>query len=187
MQIVRSLLGPISIDGATPNLSIDESIVEATGAVAVAATNALASIQRCTLFGKVNVQRLQAGNSIFTEVISAARRQSGCVRFCYVPPGSSTPRRFRCQPDLAMAQVDKAQQAAVAARIGASFTSRRFADPGYGQLAATTSPEIATGAEDESEMGAFSFLMQPQRDASLVAALDEYLRAGLEAGLFHAT
>ena len=187
VQIVRSLLGPISIDGATPNLSIDESIVEATGAVAVAATNALASIQRCTLFGKVNVQRLQAGNSIFTEVISAARRQSGCVRFCYVPPGSSTPRRFRCQPDLAMAQVDKAQQAAVAARIGASFTSRRFADPGYGQLAATTSPEIATGAEDESEMGAFSFLMQPQRDASLVAALDEYLRAGLEAGLFHAT
>jgi hypothetical protein len=187
VQIVRSLLGPVAIDGATPNLSIVESIVQASGASAVAAANAHASIQRCTLFGTVDVQQLEAGNSIFTDRVTSQRRQSGCVRFCYVPPGSSTPRRFRCQPDLAMSQVDKNQQAAVAARIGPSFTSRRFGDPAYAQLAATASPECMTGAEDESEMGAFSLLMQPQRDANLRAALDEYLRAGLNAGLFHVT
>ena len=30
-------------------------------------------------------------------------KQSGCVRFSYVPPGSLTPRRYRCQPDLEIA------------------------------------------------------------------------------------
>ena len=187
VQVVRSLVGPISIAGATPDLTIEESIVQAAGAAAVTAPQVAASIQRCTVFGTVDVQRLQAGNSIFTAIVTVRRRQMGCVRFCYVPPGSATPRRFRCQPDLATANLDKAQQAAAAARIGPSFNSRRFGDPGYGQLAATASPEIVTGAEDESEMGAFGFLMQPQRDASLRAPLDEYLRAGLAAGLFHVT
>jgi hypothetical protein len=36
-------------------------------------------------------------------------------------------------------------------------------------------------------MGAFSFLKQPQREANLRAALDEYLRWGLEAGVLFAS
>jgi hypothetical protein len=36
-------------------------------------------------------------------------------------------------------------------------------------------------------MGAFMFLAQPQRRANLRAALDEYLRLGLEAGVFPVT
>jgi hypothetical protein len=44
--------------------------------------------------------------------------------------------------------------------------------------------EITTGAEDGGEMGAFHLLQQAQRIANLRTALDEYLRVGLEAGVF---
>jgi hypothetical protein len=36
-------------------------------------------------------------------------------------------------------------------------------------------------------MGAFSSLKQPQREANLRLALDEYLRSGLDAGIFFVT
>jgi hypothetical protein len=36
-------------------------------------------------------------------------------------------------------------------------------------------------------MGVFNHLQQPQREANLRAALEEYLRFGLEAGLFYVT
>jgi len=44
--------------------------------------------------------------------------------------------------------------------------------------------EIRTGAEDGSEMGAYHFLQTPLREADLRAALTEYLRTSIEAGLF---
>ena len=187
VEIVRSLIGPIAIAGPAPDLSVTESIVDATGGAAIAATEAFTAIQRCTIFGTVDVQRLEAGNTIFNDKVTTARRQSGCVRYCFVPVGSATPRRFRCEPDLAVSQADSLDTAGVIARIGPSFTSRAFASAAYGQLSATTSPEILTGDENESEMGAFGFLMQPQRAQGARAALDEYLRAGLEAGLFFVT
>ena len=56
-----------------------------------------------------------------------------------------------------------------------------------GQLAATTATEIETGADDETEMGVFGFLAQPQRRENLAVALGEYLRFGMEAGSFDAT
>ena len=36
-------------------------------------------------------------------------------------------------------------------------------------------------------MGAFHYLFQPQRETNLRVRLDEYLRFGLEAGIFYAT
>jgi len=42
-------------------------------------------------------------------------------------------------------------------------------------------PEIQTGAANGAEMGVWNLLQQPQREANLALALDEYLRFGLEA------
>jgi hypothetical protein len=67
------------------------------------------------------------------------------------------------------------------------FTSIELAQPGYRQLARQCALELRTGAEDGSEMGVWSFLKQPQREANLRTALDEYLRFGLEAGLIFVT
>ncbi|HEY9639430.1 MAG TPA: hypothetical protein V6C57_03045, partial [Coleofasciculaceae cyanobacterium] len=73
----------------------------------------------------------------------------------------------------------------IMSRLQPRFTSEQYGDPGYAQLSQDCSVEIRTGAEDESEMGAFSFLKQPQREANLRASLDEHLRFGLEAGIFY--
>ena len=45
--------------------------------------------------------------------------------------------------------------------------------------------EIRKGADTGASMGAWCFLEEPQREANLLSALDEYLRFGLQAGLFY--
>jgi hypothetical protein len=84
-----------------------------------------------------------------------------------------------------------AEEAAIRAEVEALirplFVSRELGDPGYGQLELRCAVQIRTGAESGAEMGAFEFLKQPQREANLRDALDEYLRFGLEAGLFYVT
>ena len=67
------------------------------------------------------------------------------------------------------------------------FTSLRYGDPAYCQLRRSTPAAIRTGADDESEMGVTHELYAPQREANLRIRLDEYLRFGLEAGIFYAT
>ena len=67
------------------------------------------------------------------------------------------------------------------------FTSIKFGDPGYMQLAGTCPLQIKTGAENGSEMGVFCFLKQPQREKNLQIALSEYLPIGLQAGVIYVT
>ena len=158
------------------------------------------TLERTTIFGGTVVHELAlASETIFTGTVTAQRRQAGCTRFSFVPEGSQSPRRYRCQPDLALADyaqkagkamvddLTEAQRAAVLARLTPTFSSERYGDPAYAQLARTCAEEIRTGAEDGSEMGAFSHLKQPQRAANLRASLDEYLRFGLEADIFFVT
>ncbi len=159
------------------------------------------TLVRTSVLGPVHVKEMRlASEVIFSDPAVAERRQAGCVRFSFVPSGSRLPRRFRCQPDLEIARqltaaggeaLPPAVQAALRQRVASwlkpSFTSTRYGHPAYGQLSLTCPLEIKTGAEDGLEMGAFSFLKQPQREANLRANLDEYLRFGLEAGIFYAT
>jgi Phage tail protein (Tail_P2_I) len=188
VALERSICGAIDLPAAVPDLSLLDSIVDA--AQAVAAAGATTRIQSCTILGTCAVHTLRADNSIFDGVVTAERRQVGCVRFCFVraDPAVRVPRRFRCQPDLALdGVVDPAQRAAIVSRLVPSFISTAYGDPAYGQLAFGCPPEIRTGAEDGSEMGAFWSLKQPQRVANLRTVVDEYLRFGLEAGVFYVT
>ncbi len=73
------------------------------------------------------------------------------------------------------------------AALKPDFASTRYGTPAYGQLAGTCAAEITTGADDESEMGAFHDLFQPQRAANLRARLDTYTPAGTDAGISNAT
>jgi hypothetical protein len=158
------------------------------------------TLERTTVFGAVQVRELAlASEVIFTSPVTATRRQAGCVRFSYVPPeGSLTPRCYRCQPDQALDQrarelqsqrktLSSAEKTVIQARLRPSFTSTYYGDPSYAQLDLTTAEELRTGAEDGSEMGVFSYLKQPQREANLRHRLEEYLPFGLEAGLIYVT
>ena len=67
------------------------------------------------------------------------------------------------------------------------FTDRRYSRPAYLQLSRGIFPGIATGADDDGEMGAYHKLFAPQRLANLRLRLDEYLPVGLEAGVIFET
>jgi hypothetical protein len=76
---------------------------------------------------------------------------------------------------------------AVSAWLVPTFTSSHYGSPGYGQLAAGGVSQIATGAEDGSEMGVFAQLKQPQRAQNLRTRLGEYLPVGLDGTLIDVT
>jgi hypothetical protein len=179
------------------SLHISDSIIDQEGGTALSADAADALIERSTILGKSSLRSLKASDSIFTGAVNVRDRQNGCVRFCYLPPDSSRQRSFRCQPDLALAEMeaqlppgehlslDERDQTII--RLRPVFTGMRYGDPAYGQLSQACAKEIRTGAEDSSEMGAFCSLLQPQREANLRSALEEYLRFGMEAGIFYVT
>lgn len=177
----------------------DDPQCEALGAPGWPLAHAVLTIERSTVFGRIYTHAIDlAENSIFMDRIKVGRRQRGCMRFCYVTPGSRTPRRYNCQPDL-VEKPFKAQfeQGEISAderdralerermRIRPQFKSIRYGTPTYCQLADTCAEEIKRGTDDESEMGVFHDLYQPQRAANLRARLDEYTPAGMEAGIIH--
>jgi uncharacterized repeat protein (TIGR01451 family) len=357
VAIERSILGSIQVNqdevGSDPlPIRLSDSILDATspereavGAPSWPLAHAILTIERTTVFGEIQTHAIElAENSIFVGRIRVARRQLGCMRFCYVTPGSRTPRRYRCQPDLveqeALAAIPtqdagspvsasfvvddgshtapmsdcsepegtanlqltfevsnamplvgetivftltvdnhgprdatgvevtivppglatnpeesclegenftisqgsfdgdqpepiwllgdlKAGQRAmfsapvtvtgpcepsavtavitaytlegdgkafisdaieqVRERVQPRFNSTRYGAPAYAQLALYCADEITRGADDESEMGAFHDLFQPQRAANLEARLDEYVPAGMDAGIIYAS
>ena len=200
VTILSSITGPIRLPRTSRQLTIRDSIVqslpvEGVERPAIAATDAgdepgpPTTLERVTVLGAVVVREMTlASEVVFTRPVLCERRQTGCVRFSYVPPGSITPRRFHCQPDLALEGLsDPADQALARARVVPAFTSQRYGNPAFGQLRLSTAIEIRTGAESGSEMGAFSALMYPQREANLRARLEEYLPFGLEPALIYVT
>ena len=195
VALSRAITGPITLDPDIPTLSIVDAIVDGGAGVAIDAPGTDANIQSSTVFGGIvhagapGVRTLEAGNSLFDGPLIVERTQAGCIRYSYVPTDASrTPRRYHCQPDLALAGVsDPGVQVATRARLTPQFTSIRYRDPGYAQLGTGCAVEIRSGADDGSEMGAFYLLKQPQRDTNLRVALLEYLRFGLQAGIFYVT
>lgn len=197
-------LDPIRICISDSILDATDPELEAIGTPDCRVGYAILTILRSTVFGQVQVHAIElAENCIFEGRITVARRQLGCMRFCYVTPESRTPRRYQCQPDLVMkkkaedlrqeAKINKldepgeaviqAAQKREAVRVHPVFNSVRYGMPVYCQLAECCAEEIKRGADDESEMGVFHDLFQPQRLANLRVRLDEYLPARMDVGV----
>jgi hypothetical protein len=151
-----------------------------------------ARIENSTIMGQVDVGILEmASNAIFSDKIFVKRLQAGCVRFCYVHEGSRTPRRYHCQPEY----FNSAKPPSLLSRLENNddddflnviprFVSMTYGDPGYAQIQKRTSSIIFEGADNGSEIGAFNSVYQAQRLKNLREALNEYLRFGMEAGIF---
>jgi len=213
LEISRSILGTILViadeAGADPvPVYISDSILDATAPDQQALSGpdcefGYVTLHACrtTVIGEVHAHAIQIADScIFDGCVRVARRGAGCVRFCYVPPGSRTPRRYHCQPDQAWADLrDQAERglidiadlpalrALAATRIRPEFTSVRYGTPAYGQLATGCATEITRGADDGSELGAFHDLFQPQREDNLSERLAEFSPAATDAGIIYVT
>jgi hypothetical protein len=183
----RCMLGPISLPAAESRLAVESSILDDAGAAAaVSAADAAVTLDRSTVLGKIEVRELEASETLLMAPATAARRQVGCVRFSFVAPGSTTPRRYRCQPDLATKDLPLAQIPAATIRVTPAFESLAFGQPAYALLAPWCAREIREGGEDEREMGAMGLVETARRLANLERALADYIRFGREAGLLDA-
>jgi hypothetical protein len=188
VELDRSIVGPVAFSEQGPRLTATYSIVDGASGVAVSAAAASVALNTATILGDLSARQLDASDSLLTGAVAVERRQVGCLRFSYVREGAVAPRRFRCQPDLALADVDDPQQAAlVRSRLTPVFSSTSYGDPAYGRLDDRTDPALSTGSSTGAAMGAFSDLAEPQRMTNLAAVLEEYLRLGLEAGVIHET
>ncbi|MEM7202438.1 MAG: hypothetical protein AAF628_19355 [Planctomycetota bacterium] len=207
-DLVFSITGPLRVPAGVAVLWILDTIVDGLGAVpALEAPSGgeagATSIERSTILGSSHVRTLSASETLFDEPIVAEHRQDGCVRFSSLPDGSLTPRRYECQPDVVIAdRIAEAEAEAGAALVEAekaaireevrswlvpSYTSTRYGHPAYLQLRRSSPVELREGAEDGSEMGAYSHLKTPQRATNLAVRIDEYLPVGLVPGILYVT
>ena len=191
VAVHRSIIGGIrAAEFATVNCS--DSILDATDPtnVAYAAVDSVnggggLTLTGCTVVGKIHAELLTlVSNSILWGALAAAdsapwvsalvadRKQEGCVRFSFIPYQSVTPRRFKC--------VERAL-----ASPQPYFFSLRYGRPNYLKLLVSTDDSIRRGADDGGEMGAFHFLLAPQRESDLQIRMQEYTPVGLEVGLIY--
>lgn len=201
LAVDRSIVGRISINpggGATTgDIVVTDSIVSKDEAAnpAIAAAALDAHLKNVTVFGTSTFKSLEATNVIFVEPAAATRRQSGCVRYSWVPTASAVPRRFRCQPDLAIAAAaaKKGSPLTAAERVTAVlgvtplFLDTSLDEPTVAMLHPLTRDAIRLGGENETEMGVFSAAAEGLRVANLTSLFDDYVPFGLEAAVLDDT
>jgi hypothetical protein len=191
LQLTRVISGPIAA-GEGGSTSVSGSVLDATSPYYVAhAGPDLASagpdltITGSTVIGKVRARTIAlASSSIFharlgdtdpwTAPVWASRRQAGCVRFCWLPPGSIAPRRYSCLPPEQAAEDLLAPQ----------FMTTRYGRGAYCLLAGDCPIAIWTGADNGSQLGVYQQAQETEAVRNVQIRMPEYLPARLEAGVF---
>ena len=160
---------------------LDEAFPVALGNAAIAVADATVTLSQVTVLGRVAVHRLQASDSILDDFAVVDDTQDGCVRFSAYSNGSRLPRQYQ------------------SARIpeGAPvFTSTRFGQPAYSQLldgadqaitGGTAGATLSAGADNGSEMGAFSLNLAPVKEQGILTKYAEYMPLGLTPVIVHVT
>ncbi len=190
VEIENCILGPI-LAGPDARVTLKNCIVDAGSAsqLALGSTGKEPGgtwrIEKCTIIGNVDVRVIElASNSIFLGTsVTAAHRQEGCVRFSWLEKSARVPRRHKCLPRdeiEPLTNIDLND-------IRPLFSALQYGKSSYCQLHLLCPEPILRGADDDSEQGVYHDLFQMQRQAQLQARLQEYLRFGLEAGVFYVT
>jgi hypothetical protein len=161
------ILGPISTSGVgvIDSISLSDSIVQAaSGQKAIVQAPGPVSLQRVTIIGDLALERLYATETLVIGTATVADTQWGCFRFSAAGLGSRLPHPF----------------ASVVLDSGTILlSSARFGDPHYCQLSEAAPESIRRGAEDGSEMGAFSALNNPIVLDGLSTKIEEFMPFGL--------
>jgi hypothetical protein len=168
LLIDHSIIGPIRIQGAgaIEKLIIRDSIVQSIAPLVPAIDVPTIDVEmfRTTVFGAVSCNQLNASEVLITGPGNVTDTQNGCFRFSAVLAGSRVPHPYESH---------------FITDTNHFFTSRSFGQPGYAQLSLTAPPGLLRGAENGSEIGAFSGQHNPIRFDGLRAKVDEFLPFGL--------
>jgi len=187
VDIENCIIGPLHVAAGT-SVRMRNCVIDAGSAAAWAICSSQTpvgipagswQIENCTVIGNVAVHDLElASNTIFHgESILVQRRQEGCVRFCRLPDVAAVPRRHKCVPSN--------EGCGCAASPEPQFISTCYGDASYCQLSRSCPDAILYGADDECEMGVYHDSLERRRERYLRGRLNEYLRFGLEAGVFY--
>jgi hypothetical protein len=170
----KAAAGPTGSTLAEVNrLLLEIAYPVALAPVAFASADATVEIVRSTILGPAHAHRLSASESILAGPVSVDDPQTGCVRYSAVVEGS---------------RLHQPYESVVIRERAAVFVSRRFGDPGYAQLSVSADREIveaepgrtvSAGAQNGSEMGAFSRELNPIKERALEIKLLEYMPIGL--------
>ncbi|MGH9606628.1 MAG: hypothetical protein ACRD3N_13125 [Terracidiphilus sp.] len=187
----RVVTGPIALPNGC-SARICGSIVDAGSPYCPAiAGSDLASpgptlhIENSTVIGRVWAQAIRmASNTIFyarlgrhdpwAAPVWAARVQVGCVRFCWLPASSITPRRYECLPPNAQSQP----------ALEPNFITLQFGKPGYCLLSGDVPMAVWKGADNGSQIGVFYQIQETEAVTNIQIRSAEYLPANLECGVF---
>ena len=168
LLIESCISGPIRIegDGYVEKIVIKDSVIQSivNAVPALSLPDAELHLERVTVIGNISTQSLWATDSLIFGTGDIFDTQSGCFRFSAAQKISRLPRQYR---------------SVWIENMPALFTSMRFGDPGYIQLTENTPDSIARGAENGSEMGACSTLINPVKYDGLRAKVEEYMPFGL--------
>ncbi|NAZ73954.1 hypothetical protein GTQ99_00715 [Kineococcus sp. T13] len=168
LVVDSAVLGPVATSGpaVTGNLSVSDSVVTTDGASAPALAVADLDVALCdvTVLGTASARSLTATSTVFAEPVVVTRRQTGCVRYSYVPDGSATPRTFRCQPALALAAASAgtdsplpdSEARLVRLSVTPVFMDASADEPTFAVLHPLCPDAIRSGGQDDGEMGAFA-------------------------------
>ncbi|MBN9559407.1 MAG: hypothetical protein J0H14_01600 [Alphaproteobacteria bacterium] len=192
LTLDRCITGPVLVHAAA-SARVTNSVIDATARwrVAYAGPDLMGEggslhVEDSTVIGKLRTHRLPlASNTIFlarrpvhdpwAAAIWCTRRQSGCVRFCFVPSDAITPGQYRCLPGA---------NTSLEYALAPQFVSLRYGSPSYALLSGDCPVAVWQGADDESQIGAYHLLYETQGVGNLRTRIDEYLPFGLEAGIF---
>jgi len=177
--IQRSITGALAVDERY-HLDIEDSIVDAglgfddapTGLFAIAAATGPANgwgaaldFDGLTCFGPVRVAAVGGLGGIFTQRAEVLDNQHGCIKWsAFSGDGDRLPPNHFCvyAPD---------------ARV--VFTSERFNDPGYAQLACETDHHVRELGPDDDAMGALGFQLEAHKWINLQVRLREFMPVGV--------
>jgi hypothetical protein len=157
---------PCSVGSIVIRDSIVQNLLPNTPAIATRMGRV--HLERVTVLGDVAVNRLDASEALIPGLVRVLDNQHGCFRFSATDqhPNRRLPRQFESHlfaPSIARHV----------------FVSRRFGDPGFAQLSKTAPETIVTGAENGSEIGAFSQLLNPIKRRDLERKVVEFMPFGL--------
>ncbi|HET9443059.1 MAG TPA: hypothetical protein VFO65_07030, partial [Acidimicrobiales bacterium] len=170
VTVEASRVGPVQLSPSVSDLSVADSVVDGDGGDALDTPGSRVALAGVTVLGRAEVRELDASGCLLVGRVTSALRQQGCVRYSYVAPLSTTPRRYRC----------------IEAPVP-TFVSTARGDRAYAVLADGAGAALRTAGELGDELGAFGVVQATRREQNTTIALSEYLRVGIEAGVVRVT
>ncbi|NVK87000.1 MAG: hypothetical protein HWE13_02680 [Gammaproteobacteria bacterium] len=172
LVIEQSVMASIrlqSTDARVEYLIVNDSIIQGRDGVTIDLLSAQVELQGTTVMtlsdGEllIDCERLYASDSLCAGVVDVTDNQNGCFRFSAAQTGS---------------QVAKPYRSIFRNDFSGVFQSTRFADYQFANITPRLFPEMAQGAEEGLEMGAFNQMINPIKQRSAQLKVNEYLPFG---------